>query len=59
MRLVRRDGKMVWQPDNIREEHDWLPVKTNDKSEAWLLPITNKHGQPLIISLPSIESTKK
>ena len=48
-------GRWISVAENEREEAGWLKVGTDRQREHYLLPITNRYGDRLVISVPPIK----
>ena len=48
-------GRLVSVAEDEREEAGWLKISNDGKRQRYLLPITNRYGDRLIISLPPIK----
>ena len=51
-------GQLVAVAEDEREEAGWLKISDDGKRQRYLLPITNRYGDRLVISVPPIKERK-
>lgn len=52
---IKDNGEVMFVPQNVREEHGWMPLGLcMGNMDGYLLPVPGKYGQQVICYLPPL-----